>query len=123
VIGANLGAAADLFHQAIDKPQTMAVTGAVVGEAYPVVTESDGGLVGRRGLLQGDADRALAIRKGMSIAVGNQLRSDEPQHGDDIEIEHKRFEIAGQSNIAPVSVLKFGITGAQRSQIIADIDR
>ena len=50
VIGANLRAAADLFHQAVDKTQTVPVAVADVGEAYPVVTEGDGGLVGRRGL-------------------------------------------------------------------------
>ena len=69
MIGANLRAAADLFHQAVDKTQTVPVAVADVGEAYPVVTEGDGGLVGRRGLLQGDADRALAVRKGVSIGV------------------------------------------------------
>ena len=51
VIGTNLGAAADLFHQAVDQAQTVPVAVAVVGEAYPVVTESDCGFVGRQGLL------------------------------------------------------------------------
>src|ERR1700752_4806853 len=68
-LGANLRAAADLLHQAVDQHQSVAVAIAVVGEAYPVVTESDGGLVRRRGFLQGDADRALAVREGVSIAV------------------------------------------------------
>jgi len=47
VIGANLCAAADLFHQAVDKPQTVPVAVAVVSEAYSIVPKRDCGLVGR----------------------------------------------------------------------------
>src|SRR5579884_318747 len=48
VVGADLRAAADLFHQTIDQPQTVPLAPAFGRETDAVVTQSDRGLVGGR---------------------------------------------------------------------------